>query len=222
MLFENIIFQNYSEINSIYNTDFDEKEFTEFEQKLFNSNKKLELNKYNLNDKEILNSLSNYYKIMNNNTEYLKCLLKLMQINDARGIFNLATYYYENDNIDKAIFYYQLGSDNNDACSKYCLANIFENDITKEREYLKEAVELDFIPAIYRLACSFAKTQDIINMNKYIDLGIKAECQNCLDLLELEFLNCNKFYNYLIKLPYTNELIKNKIVKLKKIIKLKK
>src|SRR5438105_11903383 len=92
--------QSLGDLNVKYKCMYGDRPLTEFEKKLFNTDYEPNLEELNLEDCDVLNSLSIYYdpKINPNFVElYLAALLKMDKLNDSRGPLRLGVYYKDVD-----------------------------------------------------------------------------------------------------------------------------
>ena len=124
---------NYKQLNKIYNQDFTEKEFNEFETKLFND--KLDLTTCTTEIPDDLDALCKYWHMRGLITcdKYLECANKLVELNDSRGYLRLGLLHNGyNDEINK----------------------------TKSAEYFKKSADMGNTFAAHNIAYHYLKQEN--------------------------------------------------------------
>ena len=129
---------NYKQLNKIYNQDFTEKEFNEFETKLFND--KLNLTTYTTEIPDELDSLCKYWHMQGLITgdKYLECANKLVELNDSRGYLRLGLREVDKE---QANVYFQKSFEMGNATASLNLGMYYLN---KERIIPSESD--DYVP----------------------------------------------------------------------------
>ena len=160
------------------------------------------------------------HKMNNNFIEnehlYLMMLLKLNNLGDPRGYLRLSTYYYDRENYTKALEFAKIGSDNNHGLSKINLYAIQKKINPKHRDLslLISALEMKEYQAINNIILYYMEENLTIETFAYIEYGIYKEFKSSLKILEAMFTNPTDLYLYLIKLPFNNKLIGDKVKEL--------
>lgn len=87
---------------------------------------------------------------------------------------------------------------------------------------LNEAIELNFIPAIFLIGKYYFCNGEYHNSIKYLELGISKECKKCLEIMPTLFGDTTTFYIYLMQLSFTNNMIQQKMRELNSRVDLQK
>lgn len=214
-------------INERYGMKFDDREMTPFEKEIFNSKKMIDYSKMNLDNIEILNSLSIYYDIeINKLSNEMKGSLdhniksfifineRLSKFGSSKGFLRLGVFFATNNDMDKAIEYFQKGIEMNDDTvqhHRYNLAICF-CDIGRVDEALELLkISLIFSDSIFMISTIYYDKCDFFNSLKWLEYGIYKSDKECMDFFHTHiFENSTLFYEYLLLLPFTNESIENK------------
>lgn len=207
------MFETIQDLNKHYFLNYDNRNLTTFEKYIFNTKDiKLNLHNYDLTKSDIVNTFALYYQIKmiensnNQNFEqlYLAMLFKLCKLKDDRGLVRLGRYYLLKNNFNKASFYFKQS---NSSAAKF---NLYF--ITKNVDYLINILKenKDYF-VIYKIALHYFEINDKTTSFQYFEYGIYKGCKKSLYQLEFYFQNTQMLYIYLLKLPFTNSLIQNKI-----------
>ncbi len=202
---------SYKDINELYEQHFEVRDFTHFEMKIFNSDDEVTVN---LNDKEHIYSLSNYYYLIKDKVNFLKYTTILMKMEDPRGIFKLGVHFQSEKDYENAKKYYNMASAKGHVISKFNLSGIYkiEGNIELAKQFLQECISLNFKPAYSQLAATlFLYDRDTKGTVSILIDGMEKECTKCLEVFESFFENSTILYIKLIRLSFTNLMIQNKI-----------
>lgn len=212
---------NYSQVNELYNTLFEPKEFSEFEYRLFNNN--LDIDKINIEhlfidkNEEAILSISNYESIYNKYSElYVKCMNYLVQLGNVKGYLKLGNFTLEvKKDKETAIKLYTYGGNKGSSMCFYNAAIAYFKDAQylETLQMLDKAIKLsNNIPEYYQLyAHVYANCNDIPNMIKYLYLAIKSGegSKIALDIFE-QMAGSNSLYQILLRVKSPNSLIQQK------------
>jgi len=210
-------------VNKKYDFNYSDRNLTVFEKRLFNSDDKIDLSTYDLNNIEILNSLSIYYhiqmhKIGNNFIEneriFLMLLLKLNKLRDSRGYLRLNSYYFKIKNYEKAIEFAKIGVANNYPLSMinlYVYQLLANPESDRDLSLLIKALEMKEYLAIDAISLHYLHSGDIIEGFKYLEYGLYKKSSLCLDTLQKILSDNTNLYICLTRLPFNNELIEDKL-----------
>lgn len=220
-----ITIKTYSDINRIYNTNFDERDLSDFELKIFNNNGEFDKYEYNTDNSDIIYSLINYNDVTKNNNDYLIYTQKLIDLNDPRGYLKMGLYHHKKKDYINAALCYERGGEMGNIHSIvnygviYLDKNLCKIDLDKSEKYLINACNKSILglklATIYLVELYLLK-KDITNGFKYIVIGLKNNNIKCLEILEV-FVGNNQENLFLIlsSLSFSNEMIKNKIEEIK-------
>lgn len=176
---------------------FVDRELTEFEKRLFNGDEKPDLVNLDLDNIEIVNALSLYYRYIGDDILYITFLERLNKLNDRRGYERLGLYYLDKGSKEKAYDYFNGASN---LGSIYAKATIYQ---LYEPYNIKLMYECLLLGDTYCI-CSIALYQ-LIKRNfeeafTFIAYGLYKELPDCLELLEymIPFVSeLKKFSQYL-------------------------
>lgn len=218
-----------SDINKKYNTNLTERELTEFEKQILNSEEILDISRYDLDDITVLNSISIYYyikineKLENTNSDPEKNLKSFFYINtrliekgDSRGALRITCYYTNLNNLDEAEKYGNIAMSINDDNYKLALFNlgiIYSNQgrYSNAISLLEHALSLGNYNSIESIILIYNKLENFSESLKWIEYGIYKSKNSCINIINYMLKEFHSFYYYyLSKLPFTNDLIENK------------
>jgi tetratricopeptide (TPR) repeat protein len=210
---------NYKQINELYKKNFDEKPFSQIETEIFNSNGTADHTKYDMSNPENVHSFYKYYSIEQNNEGMLECANILIKMEDVRGYFNIGNYYLGKQDTEKAKKYWKKASDLNFVLATFNLAFCETKDKNYDDaiKYALKCIDMKHKPAYILIVGIYAEKNDLKNMELYLIEGIKAECSNCLDIFCCQIEDNTAIFEWILKLPFTNNMLiekKNKISKL--------
>ena len=218
-------FTNLEQINKKYCLFFSNRDLTSFEKEIINSPKPINIINYNLNNIDILNSLSIYYDIeinkpqsemkgtYENNIKYFMTINeKLSKLGSSKGFLRIGAYFMGIDDIDKGIEYFIKAIEINDEDSKLAKHNLalcYERlgKFNDALELLFECLDKDNISHIIIIYSDLNNLEETV---KWIEYGIYKQSKDCLDLLEELLKDSTMFYWILLSLPFTNDVIENK------------
>jgi tetratricopeptide (TPR) repeat protein len=204
----------YGELNDIYNQNFDDRPFDNFEKKLFNK----QINKEDF-DMQIYNNANNIYSIINyyssveiDKVQQLKYIQKLLKFpNENRGYLKLAFYFHDQNNDEKMMECFKAGASKGN-CN--CISNIgaFLAQQQKYDEaiiYFKKAMELGYYRCCDFICMCYISLNDFENAYRYALYGALKEQQKCLDIIITVIDNDLKTFHVLTKLNTTSLIIQN-------------
>lgn len=211
---------NWNQINKKYNIILNagrDGELTEIEKKIYNGN--FSEDNVDMNDCNVLISISNYYILTKNNSKRLEILNKLCDLGDHRGHANLGAYYF-NINRNLALSHLEKASDLGNLNAKYNLVKHYIEimNINKAQTLCEELISLNFVPAYLELAQVYGWKGDITKMMESLEKGIENENEHCMTSLEYALNNdLVQIKRHLVKLK-ENNLIKNKLVQIENVM----
>ena len=220
-------FERLSQINEKYAMNFDERELTKFEKIILNSPTPINYLQYDLNNIEIVNSLSIYYDIELNKpgkemkgsyTDNLKHFMfinkRLTELGSSKGAMRIGAYYLEEKNYEEAEKYFIISLNINDEDSIYSMLNlrtlyIQQDQYDKAFPLFDKCFKLGNFENMIQIIGYYSTIKDYINILKWIEYGLYKSQEDCLEALKMCNFNVSLLYCYLLKLPFTNDFIEN-------------
>lgn len=203
---------SYDELNKIYDKYYEPRLFTSFELKLFNNEfETIDLKQHSQNIENVY-SLANYFDIINDTCNSLKCIHILLEHNDVRGFNKLGVHLLQHDKNEDAKKVFSVGSSRGYVICTANLGCIYykEKNYDVALQYFLKALQNGKTNIFCNIALVYMMKDDIAKCCKYATQGVIAEEQKCMDILET-FLPRDELYMFLLKLKTTNNLIQNKI-----------
>lgn len=140
---------NYGQLNRIHNKKFINRDFTEFETKLFNE--KLNMDTYISDIPDELDAMCKYWDIKGliQSDKYLECTNKLVELNDSRGYLRLGLREVDKPgttreaNREQANVYFQKSFEMGNSSAANNLGSYYW---AKGNDRLNDPYKVDFLP----------------------------------------------------------------------------
>lgn len=209
---------SYKDINELHNVYYTVRPFTEFEISIFNFHINADtLIIEEMNNCDELYSLCAFYEIYKCYNKVINIVNRLLMLGDVRGYLKLGVYLlnYKNDK-PKALEIFRIGAKKGNIT---CIYNIGIECIQNEKyqeaiTYFLKGIEQNMFDVCVNMFYCYGKLGDISTAYKYLLLGIKNNDEKSMETFCISFNEYDVYY-ILLKLNFTNEMIQNKINKLR-------
>lgn len=213
---------NFKQFNEKYDYHMMERDFTEIEYQILNSEPPLNFKAFDLTNPDVLYSMVTYYDtVQKDQKKQYMCIQKLVEMNDNRGYLKMAVYCEANNDFAGAFANFTKAAAMGNAVAKYNLAILHMDlrpeglfDLNVAEKHLLELVGENMLIAYPVLVKCYAMKGDEASLFTWIQKGILAGSSDCIDLFSHMFQNKTEFYMYLNGLEPKNDAICKKMTEI--------
>lgn len=213
---------NFKQFNEKYDCHMMERDFTESEFQILNSEPPLNFRAFDLTNPDVLYAMVTYYDtVQKDQKKQYTCIQKLIEMNDNRGYLKMGVYCEANDDFAGALTNFTKAAAMGNAVAKYNLAILHMDlrpegllDLNVAEKHLLELVGENLLIAYPVLVKCYAMKGDEASLFTWIQKGILAGSSDCIDLFSHMFQNKTDLYMYLNSLEPKNDAICQKMTEI--------
>lgn len=208
---------SYKDINELHETNYSDRQFTEFESSIFNLDINPDTLTIETTDCDKLYSLCAFYEVYKDYKKVITIVHKLLSLGDTRGYLKLGVYLLDcKKDENKAFEIFKIGASKGDII---CICNVGVQHIQNKNyeeaiKYFLDAIKQNKFDVCVNIFYCYAMLDDLSTGYKFLKLGIKNNDERSMDTFCRGFSE-NDLYYVLLKFEFTNELIQTKLNELR-------